>query len=77
MSSGDDAALLLCEVKGPHTLSQRTLGRPPLPVYRLASVLDQLLGVFEVCILYHFISFMKMLGQVNLDFKEVSLRLLP
>ena len=24
---GDDAAVLLCEVKGPHTLQQRTLGR--------------------------------------------------
>ena len=24
---GNDSALLLCEVKGPHTLKQRTLGR--------------------------------------------------
>ena len=45
---GNDSALLLCEVKGPHTLKQRTLGRPTRSLYRLPYVLNQEIGVFEV-----------------------------
>ncbi|OLP82331.1 Alpha-amylase [Symbiodinium microadriaticum] len=75
---GDDAAILLCDVKGPHSLGVKTLGRPTRPLYRLPYTLDQELGVFEVELKFEKAGYHKVFcstaarGGMNVEYRDTD-----
>ncbi|CAE7408572.1 amy, partial [Symbiodinium sp. CCMP2456] len=75
---GDNAAILLCDVKGPHSLGVKTLGQPTRPLYRLPYTLDQELGVFEVELKFEKAGYHKVFcstaarGGMNVEYRDTD-----
>ncbi|CAE7600377.1 rsgI3 [Symbiodinium natans] len=75
---GDNAAILMCDVKGNHSLGNHTLGRPTRSLYRLPYTLNQELGVFEVELKFERIGYHKVFcstavrGGMNVEYRDTD-----